>query len=136
MTTWFIVILVIFGLLKIIVTSIPTSVVETLISRFELHSNLVEGEVTITMKDRILQGEEKTQIINYFNDAIFVEQYYAPPMNDGNPIVIDTKRGKTDIRFFIYIHDEHVDVAKKYKKKVIAYKLLSRDLIKYIKENE
>ncbi|MDA1674587.1 YfmQ family protein [Bacillus cereus group sp. TH152-1LC] len=136
MTTWFIVALIIFGLLKIIVTSIPTSVVDSLISRFELHPKLGDEEVTITIEDRILQGEEKTQIINYFNDAIFVEQYYAPPINNGTPIVIGTKRGKTDIRFFIYIHDEHVDVVKKYKKKVIAYKLLSRELIKYIQEKE
>ncbi|MCU7668017.1 YfmQ family protein [Bacillus thuringiensis] len=136
MTTWFIVALVIFGLLKIIVTSLPTSVVESFISRFELHSQLSDEETTITIKDRILQGEEKTQIINYFNDAIFVERYYAPPMNNGTPIVIVTKRGKTEICFFVYIHNEHVDVVKKYKKKVIAYKLLSRDLQKYLKTHE
>ena len=41
-TTWFIVTLFIFGALKVLVSSMPTSVVESIISRFELHQKLDE----------------------------------------------------------------------------------------------
>ncbi|MDZ5606400.1 YfmQ family protein [Bacillus pseudomycoides] len=128
MTTWFIVMLFLFGGLKILVSSLPTSVVESFISRFELHPQLNGEAVTVTIDGNRLEGEDKLQIIDYFNEAIFLEKYYFPPQHDGIPLVIETKRGKYDVRFSIYSFDDHVDVIKQYKKKVIAYSLRSKTL--------
>ncbi|MBC6972100.1 hypothetical protein H9I32_06590 [Bacillus sp. Xin] len=128
MTTWFVVMLALFGGLKILVSSIPTSVVESLVSRFELHSQLNEKAATVTFDGKCLKGEDKIQIINQFNEAIFLEKYYFPPQHDGIPLVIETKRGKSDVKFSIYSFDDRVDVIKQYKKKVVAYSLRSKTL--------
>ncbi|KFM99391.1 hypothetical protein D0U04_06610 [Bacillus clarus] len=128
MTTWFIVTLIIFGGLKILVSSMPTSVVESFISRFELHPKLNEENATVTIDGKSLEGEEKLQVILEFNEALFLERYYFPPQGNGTPVIIDAKRGKKDVRFSIYSYDDHVDVVKQYKKKVVAYSLRSKSL--------
>ncbi|PFK33112.1 hypothetical protein COI93_18800 [Bacillus cereus] len=128
MTTWFVVMLVIFGAFKIIVTSIPTSVVESLISRFALHPQLNAGDVTVTIDGESLEDEEKIQMIDQFNEAIFLEKYYFPPQSSGTPIVIHMKNGKNDLSYSMYNYDDHIDVVKQYKKKVVAYSLRSKEL--------
>ncbi|MGF9966904.1 YfmQ family protein [Bacillus rhizoplanae] len=130
MTTWFIVSLIIFGLIKIIVTSIPTSVVDSFVSKFELHPTLNDASVTVTINGKRLQSEEKIEVINQFNEALFLEKYYFPPQSSGTPVIIDTKRGKKDVRFSVYSYDDHVDVFRQYKKKVVAYSLRSDGLQK------
>ncbi|MFD0771845.1 YfmQ family protein [Bacillus sp. CGMCC 1.60114] len=130
MTTWFIVSLIIFGLIKIIVTSIPTSVVDSFVSKFELHPTLNDESVTVTFDGKRLQNEGKIEVINHFNEALFLEKYYFPPQSSGTPVIIDTKRGKKDVRFSVYSYDDHVDVFKQYKKKVVAYSLRSDGLQK------
>ncbi|MEH7457156.1 YfmQ family protein [Bacillus sp. JJ1127] len=130
MTTWFIVTLVILGALKIAVASIPNSVVESFISKFELHPKLNEAAVTVTIDGKRLQEEDKTQIIDHFNQAIFLERYYFPPQSSGTPLVINTKRGKNDVTFSVYSYNDHVDVFKQYKKKIVAYSLRSDSLQK------
>ena len=128
MTTWFVVMLVIFGAFKIIVASIPTSVVESLISRFALHPQLNAGDVTVTINGEPLEDEEKIQMIDQFNEAIFLEKYYFPPQSSGTPVVIHMKRGKNDLSYSMYSYDDHIDVVKQYKKKVVAYSLRSKEL--------
>ncbi|MDQ7860453.1 YfmQ family protein [Peribacillus frigoritolerans] len=46
----------------------------------------------------------------------------------GTPLVIDTKRGKKDVRLVVYIYSDRVDVVKQYKKKLISYSLFSDSL--------
>ncbi|EJV81880.1 MULTISPECIES: YfmQ family protein [Bacillus] len=128
MTTWFIVTLCIFGALKVLVSSMPTSVVESIISRFELHQKLDEESTTITVDGESIEGEMKLQVIHEFNEALFLDKHYFPPQGNGTPIVIETKKGKREIRFSIYSYEEHVDVVKQYKKKVVAYRLRSKSL--------
>ncbi|MBE7119045.1 YfmQ family protein [Bacillus cereus] len=128
MTTWFIVMLVVFGAFKIIVSSLPNSVIESIISRYETHPQLEEENVTITFNGNDLKGEDKQQIIHDFNEGLFLDRYYAPPHNEGTPIIINAKRGKKDFIFYIYSHEEHVDVVKQHKKKVVAYSLRSKNL--------
>ncbi|MBE7103280.1 hypothetical protein FT637_09480 [Bacillus cereus] len=128
MTTWFIVLLVVFGAFKIIVSSLPNSVIESIISRYETHPQLEEENVTITFNGNDLKGEDKKQIIHDFNEGLFLDRYYAPPHNEGTPIIINAKRGKKDFIFYIYSHEEHVDVVKQHKKKVVAYSLRSKNL--------
>ncbi|MFE4761969.1 YfmQ family protein [Bacillus mycoides] len=128
MTTWFIVTLCIFGALKVLVSSMPTSVVESIISRFELHQKIDEESTTITVDGESIEGEMKLQVIHEFNEALFLDKHYFPPQGNGTPIVIETKNGKREIRFSIYSYEEHVDVVKQYKKKVVAYRLRSKSL--------
>ncbi|EOO78409.1 YfmQ family protein [Bacillus mycoides] len=128
MTTWFIVTLIIFGALKVLVSSMPTSVVESIISRFELHQKLDEENTTVTVDGESIEGEMKLQVIHEFNEALFLDKHYFPPQGNGTPIVMETKKGKREIRFSIYSYEEHVDVVKQYKKKVVAYRLRSKSL--------
>ncbi|EEK72000.1 hypothetical protein bcere0007_34490 [Bacillus mycoides] len=128
MTTWFIVTLCIFGALKVLVSSMPTSVVESIISRFELHQKLDEENTTVTVDGESIEGEMKLQVIHEFNEALFLDKHYFPPQGNGTPIVMETKKGKREIRFSIYSYEEHVDVVKQYKKKVVAYRLQSKSL--------
>ncbi|WP_377864728.1 YfmQ family protein [Bacillus sp. R86525] len=128
MTTWFIVTLFIFGALKVLVSSMPTSVVESIISRFELHQKLDEENTTISLDGMNIEGEMKLQIINDFNEALFLDKHYFPPHGEGKPIIIETKKGKRTITLSIYSYEEHVDVVKQYKKKVVAYRLRSKSL--------
>ncbi|MEK7015417.1 YfmQ family protein [Bacillus sp. FSL R9-9410] len=128
MTTWFIVTLFIFGALKVLVSSMPTSVVESIISRFELHQKLDEENTIVTVDGESIEGEMKLQVIQEFNEALFLDKHYFPPQGDGTPIVMETKKGKREIRFSIYSYEEHVDVIKQYKKKVVAYRLRSKSL--------
>ncbi|MGW6194158.1 YfmQ family protein [Bacillus cereus] len=128
MTTWFIVTLFIFGALKVLVSSMPTSVVESIISRFELHQKLDEENTTVTVDGKSIEGEMKLQVIQEFNEALFLDKHYFPPQGNGTPIVMETKKGKREIRFSIYSYEEHIDVIKQYKKKVVAYRLRSKSL--------
>ncbi|MGN7195602.1 YfmQ family protein [Bacillus mycoides] len=128
MTTWFIVTLFIFGALKVLVSSMPTSVVESIISRFELHQKLDEENTTVTVDGESIEGGMKLQVIHEFNEALFLDKHYFPPQGNGTPIVMETKKGKREIRFSIYSYEEHVDVVKQYKKKVVAYRLRSKSL--------
>ncbi|CAM3804561.1 hypothetical protein BAQ48_25600 [Bacillus luti] len=128
MTTWFIVTLFIFGALKVLVSSMPTSVVESIISRFELHQKLDEEHTTVSLDGKNIEGEKKTQVIHEFNEALFLDKHYFPPHGEGTPIIIETKKGKRTITLSIYSYEEHVDVIKQYKKNVVAYRLRSKSL--------
>lgn len=138
--TWAVLVpIILMGILKIVVSSLPNSTVGWLIGKFELHSKLSEANVSITIDGKPLEGEDKAQVIHKFNEATFVERYYIfrgyeqaylHPENGGTPLVIDTKRGKRTVRLFVYIYNDHVDIVKQYKKKVVAYKLLSDSLQK------
>lgn len=127
-TTWFIVTLFIFGALKVLVSSMPTSVVESIISRFELHQKLDEEHTTVSLAGKNIEGEKKLQVIHEFNEALFLDKHYFPPHGEGTPIIIETKKGKRTITLSIYSYEEHVDVIKQYKKNVVAYRLRSKRL--------
>lgn len=127
-TTWFIVTLFIFGALKVLVSSMPTSVVESIISRFELHQKLDEESTIISLDGKNIEGEMKNQVINDFNEALFLDKHYFPPHGEGTPIIIETKKGKRTITLSIYSYEEHIDVIKQYKKNVVAYRLRSKSL--------
>ncbi|KOS28740.1 hypothetical protein ADK17_10090 [Bacillus anthracis] len=128
MTTWFIVMLFVFGAFKLLVSSLPTSVVESIISRFELHPQLDEANASVSIDGNNVEGEMKFQVIHDFNEGLFLDRYYFPPHGEGTPFVIDAKRGNKDFSFSLYSYEEHVDVVKQYKKKVVAYRLRSKSL--------
>jgi hypothetical protein len=136
--TWTIAISLTIGfIVKIILTCSPSIVVEWFLSKFEMHSKLNEKDATITFDGKPLEGENKLKFTNYFNEATFLKKYYIfpgneelflHPKNSGTPLVIETKRGKKDVKIFVYCFNDHVDVVKKYKKKVVAYSLNSDNL--------
>lgn len=59
MTTWFIVMLVVFGAFKIIVSSLPNTVIESIISKYETHPQLEEENVTVTINGKSVEDEKK-----------------------------------------------------------------------------
>lgn len=127
----------ILSLLKILVSCLPTDAVNWIISKFKIHSEISGGNAIVTFDGKRLKGEEKIQVINYFNSARFLkknhifpvnEELFLHPENSETPLVIDTKRGKKDVRLFVYIYSDRVDVVKRYKKKLISYSLFSDSL--------
>ncbi len=134
MTLPVLILTIILSLLKLLVTCLPTDAVNWILSKFKIHSEISDSNAIVTFDGKRLEGEDKIQVINYFNEAKFLkknhifpgnEQLFLHPENSGTPIIIDVKRGKNDVRFFVYIYSDHVDVVKQYKKKVVAYSLLS-----------
>ncbi|MBO0998066.1 hypothetical protein IOC57_09940 [Bacillus sp. SD075] len=136
--TWPVLILtIILSLLKLFVTCLPTDAVNWILSKFKMHSEIGEANAIVTFDGKPLEDEDKIQVINDFNEGKFLkrnhifpgnEKLFLHPENSGIPIIIDTKRGKNDVRIFVYIYNDHVDVVKQYKKKVVAYSLLSESL--------
>ncbi|MGG3560053.1 YfmQ family protein [Neobacillus rhizosphaerae] len=136
---WTIISIIVISLLKILMTCLPTGTVEWIIKKFDVHSKLIDQEVTVTLDGKLIEGEEKKQIIHDFNKAVFLdkqyifpgtEELYLHPENSGPPIVIDSQKGKHATRLFVFRYEDHVDVVKQYKKKVAAYSILSDSLQK------
>jgi hypothetical protein len=130
-------VIIILILLKILVSCLPTDAVNWIISKIKIHSEISGGNAIVTFDGKRLKGEEKIQVIHYFNSARFLkknhifpvnEELFLHPENSETPLVIDTKRGKKDVRLFVYIYSDRVDVVKRYKKKLISYSLFSDSL--------
>ncbi|MEH7378356.1 YfmQ family protein [Neobacillus drentensis] len=137
--TWAVISIILLSIVKILMTCLPTGPVEWLIRKFEIHSKLSEPNVSVTIDGKLLVGKDKIQVIHSFNEATFLKQHYIfpgteelylHPENSETPIVIDTKSGKKDVRLFVFSYNDHIDVVKQYKKKVVAYSLLSDHLQK------
>ncbi|KMY51602.1 YfmQ family protein [Peribacillus loiseleuriae] len=128
------VITVVVGFILKFLLSPPSAMVGWVIGKFELHPKLESKEVTVTFNGKHLTEEEKVRFTDYFNEANFLKKYYIFPGNEKlflhpetnvTPFVINLKRGKKDVNFFVYSYDDHVDVVKQYKKKVVSYSLSS-----------
>ncbi|MCW6698145.1 YfmQ family protein [Bacillus sp. RP12] len=76
---WIVTSLVVFSLLKLLVTSLPSGVVERLFSRYAVHAKVTSDQTTIMFEDRPLNDQQVSEIIRHFNDAIFIERYYIYP---------------------------------------------------------
>ncbi|CAK6477874.1 YfmQ family protein [Peribacillus castrilensis] len=136
--TWPVLILtIILSLLKLLVTCLPTDAVNWIMSKFKIHSEISDADAIVTFDGKRLEGKDKIQVLNYFNEAKFLkknhifpgnEKLFLHPENSGTPIIIDVKRGKNDVRLYVYMYNDHVDVVKQYKNKVVAYSLLSESL--------
>ncbi|WP_042455825.1 YfmQ family protein [Neobacillus dielmonensis] len=136
---WTIFWIVIISLIKILITCMPTGVVEWITSKFEVHPKLNEADVTLTIEGKTLEGEGKSQIIRHLNEAAFLEKHYIypgtedqflHPENNGTSIIIDAIRGKQVVRLFVFCNEDQIDVVKQYKKKLTAYSLRSDHLQK------
>ncbi|RFU70595.1 hypothetical protein D0469_06635 [Peribacillus saganii] len=137
--TWAIAIAII-GIIIKLLTALPSVGVEWLESKFALHPKLNPIDVTVTFKGKSLEEEDKLRFIAYFNEASFLKKYFMikgnekfflEPETNVIPFVINLKKGKKDVNFFVYSYDDHVDVVKQYKKNVNAYSLSSDSLQKF-----
>ncbi|MBQ0138872.1 MAG: hypothetical protein KBT36_06225 [Kurthia sp.] len=136
MTTTLIILLVVTSIAKLI-TAPPNIVVVWLTKRYAMHQKLVAQEASITFNGTELSPEKKEAFATYFSEANFLEKYYIFPGNEENflhpetdntPFVIKTKQGKKDITMYVYKEENHIDVVKQAKKKVISYSLLAPKL--------
>ncbi|AQX56080.1 YfmQ family protein [Priestia flexa] len=131
---WTVIVIVVVSALKLLITCLPNTVVEWLHGKFKLHPTLSIDSAIVKRNGSTIEGEEKAQIIEAFNKATFLDQYYV---HDGNrthylnlernktPIIIHSVNGKHTFELLIYGYSDHVDVVKKSKKKVLAYRMLS-----------
>lgn len=101
--TWAIVMLILMSLVKIVLTCLPTGVIEWLLGKFEVHAKLSDENASLSLDGKRLEGAEKQKVIDQFNEAIFLEKYYIypgdeerylHPENGGTPLVIDIKKEK------------------------------------------
>ncbi|MBA9028394.1 MULTISPECIES: YfmQ family protein [Bacillaceae] len=138
--TWTVVISLVIGFILKFLLSPPSAMVGWVLGKFELHPKLESKEVTVTFNGKNLKEEEKVRFTDYFNEADFLKKYYIFPGNEKlflhpetnvTPFVINVKKGKKEVYFFVYNYDNHVDVVKQSKKKVVSYSLSSDNLQKF-----
>ena len=123
--------------IKIVLTCMPSDLVDWILRKFALHPTLDIKDVKVTYNGKHLESEEKTKFIDHFNEATFLKKYFVVqgheqlflnPETNISPIVVDMKKGKKPITLFVFCYAEHVDVVKQYKNKVVAYQLRSDQL--------
>lgn len=142
--TWTAILLIVGGIIIKLLMSPPSAVVGWFLSKFALHPKLDSKDITITFNGKRLEGEEKVRFTDYFNEALFLERNHIFPGNEKLflepetniiPFVINVKNRKKEVNFFVYSYDDHVDVVKQWKKKVVSYTLSSESLQTYAISN-
>lgn len=136
--TWIVIVsIIVASAIKILITCLPTPIVKWLLNKFATHPELNPEHVTVTVEGKQLDGESKDKVINEFNKGTFLKSYYVHPGNQESflhpehgktPVVIEAIMGKQQIKLYVYSHKDHVDVVKTYKKKIVAYSMLSDSL--------
>ncbi len=129
--TWIsIIALVLFCIIKILMTCLPTGVVDWLLDKYRLHLRLNNLETEIIYNEMKVDGENKEKIIKVFNEAVVREKYslypgseetYLHSTNAEYSLIIHTKKGNKNIKLFLNSYKDHVDIVKKYKNKIVAY---------------
>ncbi|MBM7609735.1 hypothetical protein JOD29_003011 [Lysinibacillus composti] len=135
--TWTAVLIVLGGIFLKLLTSPPSAVVGWVVSKFALHPKIDSANTTVTYNGRQLAKEDQVQLVDYFNEALFLERYHIFPGNeelvlhpetDVIPYIMTVKKGKKEITFFVYNYNDHVDIVKQRKKKVASYRITSDEL--------
>ncbi|MGE7666955.1 YfmQ family protein [Ureibacillus composti] len=135
--TWTAALIVLGGILLKLLTSPPSAVVGWVVSKFALHPKIDSNYITVTYNGRQLNKEDQDQLVDYFNEALFLERYHIFPGNeelvlhpetDVIPYIMTFKKGKKEVTFFVYNYDDHVDIVKQRKKKVASYRITSDEL--------
>jgi len=135
--TWTVVLTIAIGVVFKLIMSPPSAVVAWGISKFALHPKLCSNDVDITFNGTVLAEDNKTKFIDIFNEATFLKKYeifpgnedlFLHPKTDVIPFVIHTKSGKKNVMFYVYWYENHVDVVKQDKKKVVSYRLRADQL--------
>lgn len=116
--------------MKTMVASPPSIVVDWFVKKIDtLHPRLTDDAVTVSLDEKQLEGEEKTSVVNFFNQATFLKKYDVLPVRGTTiPLIIEFKKGNKPVKFYLYIYSDRVNVFKEYKKKVVAYYLSAENL--------
>lgn len=140
--TWAVLLsMIIFSLIKILMTCLPTGVVEWMFNHFRVHPKLHAANTTVRLGERNIEGEEKERIIRYLNEATFFEKYYIwpgteqsylNPENKGIPIIVRTLMGKKELNLYVFINKEKVEAVKQFNKKYTAYSLRTENFYRYL----
>lgn len=129
------------SLIKILMTCLPTGVVERLLNLFQVHPKLDAANVSISVGSHSLGEEDIRKIIPHWNEAIFMqkhyiwpgtEQHYLYPDHKGIPLQIHTKMGKHDLKLHAFVDQDRIEVVKQWKTKLIAYTLSSEKLHQHL----
>ncbi|GEK33002.1 YfmQ family protein [Kurthia sibirica] len=129
-------VIVIAGVAKL-VTAPPNIVVVWLTSKFAMHQKFNADEVVVTFDGKTLEGTEKSNFIDSFNEASFLvrnsifkgnEAYYIDPQLEVTPYIIHSKKGKKDMKLTVYYDHSKVEVIKQIDKSVLSYSLNSESL--------
>lgn len=75
MTWLFVTMLILMSLVKLVLTCLPSGVVEWISAKFEVHSKLSGENADVTIGGKRLEGQDKKEVIQHFNDAIFMVIY-------------------------------------------------------------
>ncbi|MDQ0189900.1 hypothetical protein JI721_05110 [Alicyclobacillus cycloheptanicus] len=125
---WLQVVIALVTLLISVILMTPTERgARRLITRFELHYALDADTSTVSVGGRPVERAEKQQIIEDYNQAIFIQRYDYPPQPQVTPIVVHTKQGNADVTLSLYVYADHVDVVKQRNKKSAAFRLWYSD---------
>lgn len=125
------------GSIIIFITSPTSALVEWILNKTTIHPKLDPKDITVTYNGMHLEGEEKSRFSEYFNEAKYVKRNHIFPGTEKSflhpetaviPFVINVKSRKKEMNFFLYHHDDHVDVVKQWKKKVASFSLRSEQL--------
>lgn len=142
---WMTIVSIVIGTILIFITSPTSALVEWVLSKFTLHPKLDSKDVIVTFNGKHLEEEEKIRFNNYFNEAQFLERNHIFPRNENLflhpetnviPFVIKVKKRKKEMNFFIYSYDDHVDVVKQWKKKVVSFSIRSEHLQNFTISNK
>lgn len=129
--TWIsIIALVLFCIVKVLMTCLPTGAVEWLLGKYKLHMKLSNDHTDILYNGRKIEGDTKAVILNHFNQAIVREKYslypgsedsYLHPENADYSLTIHTMAGKKEWKLLLSSYKDRIDVVKQYKNKIVVY---------------
>ncbi|WP_026695463.1 YfmQ family protein [Peribacillus kribbensis] len=135
--TWTVFISIVAAVVVKFLLSPPSALVAWALDKFELHPKLKPKDTVITFNETQLKEGEKQTFIDAWNEASFLEKHWIFPGNeklflqpdtDVIPFVIGIKRKKLQVQLFVYSYEEHIDVVKQFKKKVVSYRIRSEEL--------
>ncbi|WP_040981007.1 YfmQ family protein [Oceanobacillus jeddahense] len=130
--TWTFILITIAGIILKFLTSPPSALVGWVLNKFELHPKIDKTNSIITFDGAYLEGDEKNRFINSFNEAQFLyknhifpgkEALFLHPETNITPYIIHYKKKNKEITFHVFNYENHVDVVKQWKKKIISYTL-------------
>ncbi len=133
MPSWFWILFIATFVVHVLIAFImspPEAVANWLVGKFQLHPELRGEDAVVSVNGVTLDGEDKKQFIVDFNKAAFLQRYYdgIPRYSEDPAVVVTTKQGKRDVSFHLYAHKDYIDVIKHWNTKVVAYRILSRNL--------
>lgn len=136
--TWTVILVsIIISLVKILMTCLPTGVVNWLLSLFEVHPKLEASKVAVNIGEFQMGPGETRDFVKLWNESISMQKHYIWPGTEhnyinrdssGSRIIITTKMGKHELKIIAFVEKDQIEVVKHWKRKIVAYSLSSDKL--------